>query len=87
MKITHNVDASMLRPIHVTKKSEEIIAIEEFIKSENENICFEYEDADTARKRRNNIAANARKEGLDVRAVLRENRVIVIRSEKKNTGE
>ena len=87
MKITYNADASVIRPAHVAKKSEEILAIEEFMNSEHENICFEYEDQEEARKKRNNIATHARKAGLDVKALLRDNKVIVIRNEKKSTDE
>lgn len=87
MKITYNADASVIRPAHVAKKSEEILAIEEFIGSENDNICFEYDDAEEARKKRNNIATHARKAGLSIKALLRDNKVIVIRDEKKNTNE
>lgn len=87
MKISYNADASVVRPVHAPKKSEEMIAIEEFLGSENQNICFEYDDADTARKKRNNIATHARKAGLNVKALLRDNKVIVIRNEKKTENE
>lgn len=87
MKISYNADASLVRPVHVSKKSEEMIAIEEFLGSENQNICFEYDDADTARKRRNNVATHARRAGLNVKALLRDNRVVVIRNEKKTENE
>ena len=87
MKITYNADASVIRPAHVAKKSEEILAIEEFIGSENENICFEYDDLEEGRKKRNDIATRARKDGRGVKALLRDNKVIVIRNEKKNTDE
>lgn len=87
MKITYNADASVIRPAHVAKKSEEILAIEEFVNSANDNICFEYDDPEEARKKRNNIATHARKLGLHVKALLRDNKVIVIRGEKKNTDE
>jgi hypothetical protein len=85
MKISYNADASVIRPTHVAKKSEEILAIEEFINSDHENICFEYENAEEARKKRNNIATHARRDGLSVKALLRDNKVVVIR--KKNTDE
>lgn len=87
MKISYNADASIIRPAHTPKKSEEMIAIEEFLGSENQNICFEYDDEDTARKKRNNIATHARRDGLAVKALLRDNKVIVIRNEKKIENE
>lgn len=87
MKIFYNADASVVRPAHAPKKSEEMIAIEEFLGSDNQNICFEYDDADMARKKRNNIATHARKAGFNVKALLRDNKVIVIRNEKKIKDE
>lgn len=87
MKISYNADAAIIRPAHVAKKSEEMIAIAEFIGSENQNICFEYDDVDTARKKRNNIATHARRDGLNVKALLRDNKVIVIRNKKKTEDE
>lgn len=87
MKISYNADASVIRPVHAPKKSDEIIAIEEFVNSENQNICFEYDDEDAARKKRNNIATHARRDGLNIKALLRGNKVIVIRNEKKTKDE
>lgn len=87
MKISYNADAAIIRPAHVAKKSEEMIAVAEFVDSANQNICFEYDDADTARKKRNNIATHARRDGLNVKALLRDNKVIVIRNKKKTEDE
>lgn len=46
------------------KKSDEVIAIEAFLKMrDKKNMCFEYESGDEAKKKRSTIQAYRRKEG------------------------
>ena len=82
MKISYNVDAELLKPTRKTKEnplSEEMQAVKDFVdNSDQENIAFEYDDEDTARKRRNHIATYSKKFGFPVKALLRGNKVIVI---------
>lgn len=82
MKISYNVDAELLKPSRKTKEtllSEEMQAVKDFVdNSDQENIAFEYEDEETARKRRNHIATYSKRLGLPVKALLRGNKVIVI---------
>lgn len=82
MKISYNVDAELLKPARKTKEaslSEEMVAVQEFVNnSDQDNIAFEYDDEDTARKRRNHVATYSKRLGLPVKALLRGNTVIVI---------
>lgn len=82
MKISYNVDAELLKPARKTKESilsEEMQAVKEFVdNSDQDNIAFEYDDEDAARKRRNHIATYSKRLGLPVKALLRGNTVIVI---------
>lgn len=80
MIISYNADNDLIKPISRKKnKTEEMIAIEEFLNSPHANIVFEYDDADTARKKKNNISVHARKDKIAVKALLRGNKVIVLR--------
>lgn len=80
MTISYNADNDLIKPISRKKnKTEEMIAIEKFLDSPNMNIVFEYDDADTARKKRNNISVHARKDKIAVKALLRGNKVVVLR--------
>lgn len=82
MKISYNVDAELLKPIRKVREnslSEEMQAVKEFIdNSDQDNIAFEYDDEDTAKKRRNHIATYSKRYGFPVKALLRKNTVIVI---------
>lgn len=85
MVVNYNVDADLIKPVrNKPKDSEEIALIKEFVESESDNMSFTYDDPDTARKKRNNIAVNCKKRGIRVKALLRENSVIVIRAKEKN---
>lgn len=83
MNISYNVPKEKVFPSRKLKMSEEIAAILDFAHTEDENIQFEYETEDQARKRRNNIAVNMRKRGLEFQALLRGNCVIVVRKPAK----
>lgn len=80
MIISYNADADLIKPVRNMKNdSEEVTAIKDFLNSGNENIVFEYDEEDEARKKRNNIAVNARKKNLSIKALLRGKKVIVLR--------
>ena len=85
MVVNYNVDADLIKPVRNTPKDpEEVTIIREFIESENDNLSFTYDDPDTARKKRNNIAINCKKRGIKIRCLLRKNSVIVLRVNEKN---
>lgn len=83
MIISYNAEPDLIKPVRNTVKSEEVIAINEFLNSNNESIVFEYEEEDLARKKRNNIAVHARKDSIPVKAILRGKKVIVLRKVQK----
>lgn len=60
VKITYNVQVPEKTPCG-GRKCEEIIAIEEFLKSKEENMCFEYETLEEARQRSSVIWAHRRR--------------------------
>lgn len=86
MNINYDVPKEKVFPSRKLKMSEEIAAIMEFAETDHENIQFEYETEDLARRRRNNIAVNMRKRGLEFQALLRGNCVIVVKKPAK-TGK
>lgn len=82
MIISYNADKDLIKPIRKNVKSEEILAIEDFLNSNNENVVFDYDDEDLARRKRNNISVHIRKDKIPVRALLRGKKVIVLRKAK-----
>ena len=90
MKISYNVDEELLKPVRKNKEmplSEEMQAVVDFVDSDKENMVFEYDDEETARKRRNHIATHAHRRNLPVRALLRENKVVVVYIEDEEVNE
>lgn len=83
MVISYNVDGSLIKATRSLKDSEEITAIRDFLESINESMCFTYDDLETARKKRNNIATSCRKKGIHVRVLLRENKIVIVRRPAK----
>ena len=83
MVISYNVDDSLIKAKRSLRDSEEITAIRDFLESTNESMCFTYDDLETARKERNNIATSCRKKGIRIRVLLRENKVVIVRRPAK----
>ncbi len=83
MKISYNASADLIKPTRKEILTEEIQEVIKFLDSDNENLVFEYDDEETARKRRNSVATHSRKKDLEVKALLRGNKVIVIRKKEK----
>lgn len=87
MKISYDVNDDLIKPVRKEVLSEEMQAVIDFVDSEKNNMVFEYDTEDEARKRRNHIATHARRKNLPVRALLRENKVVILYDEKKDEEE
>ena len=82
MEVSYNVEEKALkRAEKKMKDSEEITSIRKFLNSENQNMVFTYDDADTARKKRNNLLFGCKRRNLKVKTLLRGNSIIIL---KKN---
>lgn len=76
MKIDYGVPMPKWRS-RKHKRSEEYLAIKEFIKSENETMRITYESNDIARKRRSSLAVTVKRENIPVNLVVHENELYV----------
>lgn len=60
MKISYNVKLPE-RPVTRAQKSDEVLALENFLLSKTKNMCFEYEQEDEAKRRCNTLRSYRRK--------------------------
>lgn len=78
MKVNYDVDTKdLVTPRATSRRSEEYLAIIDFLDSDHENIVFEYDEAKTARSRQGSLARIAKKENLPVKISAKGNKVIV----------
>lgn len=61
------------------ERSEEYLAIKEFIKSENETMRITYESNDIARKRRASLSVTVKRENIPVKLIVYGNELYVIK--------